>query len=147
MVPDSSSLSGAAPKEAPSAPSPRLVIPRLFARFSSRFCFLISTCCSSRRRRSSSGLKVFFALNVVLRCSGMYRSAMVRYVVLLAPLRSKGCDEERVRKKWGCKAAKCLCEVSDLFDYCERRQVCVWALRGATLQRPTDYPGLGARPV
>ena len=75
----SSSLSGAAPSEAPgrSAPVP---MPRRLAKFSSRFAFRISTCCSSRRRRSSSGLNVFFALNCVRRCSGMYRSAIVAAV-------------------------------------------------------------------
>lgn len=66
----SSSLSGAAPREAPGRLSP-VPMPRRFAKFSSRFAFRISTCCSSRRRRSSSGLKVFFALNWVLLCSGM----------------------------------------------------------------------------
>lgn len=73
---DSSSLSGAAPREAPGRFSP-VPMPRRLAKFSSRFAFRISTCCSSRRRRSSSGLKVFFALNWVRRCSGMYRSAMM----------------------------------------------------------------------
>lgn len=72
----SSSLSGAAPKEAPGRFSP-VPMPRLLARFSSRLALRISTCCSSRRRRSSSGLNVFFALNCVRRCSGMYRSAML----------------------------------------------------------------------
>ncbi len=52
-------------------------MPLLFARFSSRFAFRISTCCSSRRRRSSSGLKVFLALNCVRLCSGMNRSDIV----------------------------------------------------------------------
>lgn len=75
MLPPSSSLSGAAPRDAPgrSAPPP---IPRRFARFSSRFARRISTCCSSRRRRSSSGLKALLALKVVRRCSGMYLSAI-----------------------------------------------------------------------
>jgi hypothetical protein len=76
----SSSLSGAAPREAPGALAwvPSLaVMPRRLARFSSRFALRISTCCSSRRRRSSSGLKEPLALNCVRRCSGMYRSAMV----------------------------------------------------------------------
>lgn len=72
----SSSLSGAAPREAPGRWSP-VPIPRRLAKFSSRFALRISTCCSSRRRRSSSGLNVFFALNWVRRCSGMYRSAMI----------------------------------------------------------------------
>lgn len=75
MLPPSSSLSGAAPSEAPGWSRP--AIPRRFARFSSRFARRISTCCSSRRRRSSSGLKALFALKVVRRCSGMYLSAMV----------------------------------------------------------------------
>lgn len=72
----SSSLSGAAPREAPGRWSP-VPMPRRLAKFSSRFALRISTCCSSRRRRSSSGLNVFLALNWVRRCSGMYRSAMV----------------------------------------------------------------------
>lgn len=72
----SSSLSGAAPSDAPGRFSP-VPIPRRLARFSSRLALRISTCASSRRRRSSSGLKVLFALNWVRRCSGMYRSAMV----------------------------------------------------------------------
>jgi hypothetical protein len=75
MLPPSSSLSGAAPSEAPGWSRPE--IPRRFARFSSRFARRISTCCSSRRRRSSSGLKALFALKVVRRCSGMYLSAML----------------------------------------------------------------------
>ena len=78
----SSSLSGAAPREAPGRFSP-LPIPRLLAKFSSRFALRISTCCSSRRRRSSSGLKVFFALKFVRRCSGINLSAMAK--------RSGGC--------------------------------------------------------
>lgn len=72
----SSSLSGAAPREAPGLFSP-VPIPRRLAKFSSLLALRISTCCSSLRRRSSSGLKVLFALKLVRRCSGMYRSAMV----------------------------------------------------------------------
>jgi hypothetical protein len=75
MLPPSSSLSGAAPSEAPGR-SVLPAMPRRFARFSSRFARRISTCCSSRRRRSSSGLKALLALKVVRRCSGMYLSAM-----------------------------------------------------------------------
>lgn len=51
-------------------------MPRRLAKFSSLFALRISTCCSSLRRRSSSGLKVLFALKLVRRCSGMYRSAI-----------------------------------------------------------------------
>jgi len=75
----SSSLSGAAPREAPSLSPP---MPLRLAKFSSLFAFRISTCCSSRRRLSSSGLKVFLALNCVRRCSGMYRSAILSLGVL-----------------------------------------------------------------
>jgi len=69
-VPPSSSLS----TPAPGAGLVTAIFLR-FARFSSRFCFRISTCCSSRRRLNSSGLKVAFALKLRL-CSGIYRSAM-----------------------------------------------------------------------